>query len=436
MFLPSPKYSLALLFLIASATLQPLPALAHDEPQKRTISLVATGAVKTTPDKVDISTGVTSEAKSAREALDQNTEAMAKVVEALKGEGIEPKDIQTTNFSVSPVYEQRKEGTAPFIVGYRVTNAVRITVRDTKKLGAILDKVVSLGANQVDSIEFGVDDPEALKDEARKLALKNVTDKPVRYVVNTHFHFDHAHGNQVFPEGVEIIGHEFTRDKLMAGASKSGRSWDLFVSGLPARITEMEAELKAAQDASDQTKAEELKKNIEVQKHYQDATGAIDVTPPTTTLSQRMTLFRGGREIQLLYFGRGHTGGDVVVYLPLEKVVATGDLMTAGLSYMGDGYLEEWADTLEELKSLDFEVVLPGHGQAFREREKIDYFQAYLRDLSKKIAKMRADGVSAKDAAQQIDMTSHAAHFPTITGPGVHPHAVERAYALLEGAEQ
>jgi len=181
MFLPSPKYSLALLFLIASATLQPLPALAHDEPQKRTISLVATGAVKTTPDKVDISTGVTSEAKSAREALDQNTEAMAKVVEALKGEGIEPKDTQTTNFSVSPVYEQRNEGTAPFIVGYRVTNAVRITVRDTKKLGAILDKVVSLGANQIDSIEFGVEEPEVLKDEARKLALKTVTDNAKLY---------------------------------------------------------------------------------------------------------------------------------------------------------------------------------------------------------------------------------------------------------------
>jgi cyclase len=266
--------------------------------------------------------------------------------------------------------------------------------------------------------------------------LKNITDKPVRYVVNTHFHFDHAHGNQVFPEGVEIIGHEFTREKLVSGASKSGRSWALFVGGLPANIAKLEADLKAARDASDQTKAEEIEKNIAVQKHYQDATGAIEVTPPTTTLSQRMTLFRGGREIQLLYFGRGHTGGDVVVYLPQEKVLATGDLLTAGLSYMGDGYLEEWADTLEELKSLDFDVVLPGHGQAFREKEKIDYFQAYLRDLSQKIAMMHADGVSAADAAQNIDMTSHAAHFPTITGPGVHPHAVERAYALLDGNEQ
>jgi hypothetical protein len=170
-----------LVLVAASLPLKTPAALAHDEPQKRTISLVATGAVKTTQDKVDISTGVTSEAKSAREALDQNTEAMAKVVEALKGEGIEPKDIQTTNFSVSPVYEQRKEGTAPFVVGYRVTNQVRITLHDTKKLGAILDKVVTLGSNQIDSVEFGVEEPEALKDEARKIALKNVTDNAKLY---------------------------------------------------------------------------------------------------------------------------------------------------------------------------------------------------------------------------------------------------------------
>jgi hypothetical protein len=81
-------------------------------------------------------------------------------------------------------------------------------------------------------------------------------------------------------------------------------------------------------------------------------------------------------------------------------------------------------------------VVLPGHGQAFREREKIDFFQAYLRDLSPKIAQLHKEGVSAADAAKQIDMTAHAAHFPTITGPGVHPHAVERAYALLDGTER
>jgi uncharacterized protein YggE len=174
------KYLLAL-SLLAFTPLQALPALAHDGPDKRTISLSASGAVKTTPDKVDISTGVTTEAKTAREALDQNTEAMTKVVEALKADGIDAKDIQTVNFSIGPVYEQKAEGKPPVVVGYRVTNQVRITLHDIKKLGAILDKVVTLGANQIDGIEFGVEEPEALKDEARKLALKNVTDNAKLY---------------------------------------------------------------------------------------------------------------------------------------------------------------------------------------------------------------------------------------------------------------
>ena len=177
--LPSPKSTLALLSLLAFAPLQ--AALAHDAPDRRTISLSASGAVKTTPDKVDISSGVTTEAKAAREALDRNTEAMAKVVEALKADGIEAKDIQTINFSVGPVYEIKAEGRPPEVVGYRVTNQVRITLHDIGKLGAILDKVVTLGANQIDAIEFGVEEPEALKDEARKLALKNVTDNARLY---------------------------------------------------------------------------------------------------------------------------------------------------------------------------------------------------------------------------------------------------------------
>jgi uncharacterized protein YggE len=183
--LPSSKYLLALavVLLLSLAPLRPLPALAHDHVDKRTLSLVASGAIKTTPDKVDISTGVTSEAKTAREALDQNSEAMTKVIEALKAEGIELKDIQTTNFSVSPVYDQKPydKPQPPVVVGYRVTNQVRISLHDTKKLGAILDKVVTLGSNQIDAIEFGVDEPEALKDEARKLALKNVTDNAKLY---------------------------------------------------------------------------------------------------------------------------------------------------------------------------------------------------------------------------------------------------------------
>jgi len=167
------KLILPALALLASFLSVEVPEALADAPEKRTISLSATGTVKTKPDKVDITTGVTSEGQTARDALDKNTEAMAKVVAGLKEAGIEPKDIQTTNFSVSPIYEQKKQGQAAFITGYRVTNQVHITVRDTGKLGDILDTVVGLGANQIGSISFGVSEPEALKDEARKQAMRN-----------------------------------------------------------------------------------------------------------------------------------------------------------------------------------------------------------------------------------------------------------------------
>ena len=173
MTLKSARFLVVLVTLLAAGANVAAPALA-DEPPKRTLSLAATGAVKTAPDEVAISTGVTSEAGGAREALEKNSAAMTRVVEALKGDGLDPKDIQTTDFSVQPIYEERKEGQSQQrIIGYRVTNSVRLVLDDTAKLGAILDKVVSLGANQIGAIEFGVAEPEALKDEARKLAMSN-----------------------------------------------------------------------------------------------------------------------------------------------------------------------------------------------------------------------------------------------------------------------
>jgi uncharacterized protein len=162
----------ASLALLLAAIAAASPVLADDTP-KRTISLSATGAIKTPPDKVDISTGVTSQAVTARQALAKNTEAMSQVVAALKADGIDPKDIQTSNFSVSPLYEDREENRSPKIIGYQVTNSVRITVHDIGKLGDILDKVVTLGANDVGAIDFGIDEPEALKDKARQLAMAN-----------------------------------------------------------------------------------------------------------------------------------------------------------------------------------------------------------------------------------------------------------------------
>ena len=231
--------------------------------------------------------------------------------------------------------------------------------------------------------------------------LGAVTEKPVRHVVNTHFHFDHAHGNQIYPDDVEVIGHEFTREAL-AGGESVGRTYQGFLGPMDA------------------------------QPGFTAGQEGLVPTPPNVTLSERMTLFRGDREIRLLFFGRGHTGGDVVVYLPAERVLITGDLLLPGVPFMGDGFPAEWVGTLEQLKALDFDVIVPGHGAPFRDRAKIDHLQAYLGDLWTRVSEAHGQGVSAEDAATSIDMSDHAEHYPSITGPGVPVTAVLRIYELLQ----
>ena len=259
--------------------------------------------------------------------------------------------------------------------------------------------------------------------------VEALTDKPVRFVVNTHYHFDHAHGNQIYPPEVHVIGHEVTREMLMNGGSR-GRSYEMFVGTLPQQIEQMEVQLASTETDAERT---ELENRLLYMRNYLEGQNGLEPTGPNTTLSERMTLFRGAREIRLLFFGRGHTGGDVVVHLPQERLLVTGDLITAGIPYMGDGYLEEWVETLEHLKSLEFDWILPGHGSPYRERERIDWLQAYIRDLQQQAVSLHAQGLSFEEAAERIDMTGHADHYPNITGPGVPAVTVQRIFELLDG---
>jgi len=105
------------------------------------------------------------------------------------------------------------------------------------------------------------------------------------------------------------------------------------------------------------------------------------------------------------------------------------------LSYMGDSYPEEWVATLERLKAIDFDTVMPGHGVVFTGKGKIDAFQRYLRDVQKQATELKKAGVPADTAAQRIDMRAFAADFPQIRGAGIDPAAVRRIYALADHPE-
>ena len=146
---------------------------ADDKPAERYVSVSATGSVAADPDMASVSTGVIVEADTAKEALARNSTVMAKLIDGLKALGIAPADIQTTSLNVEPRYVQAKDGRPSSINGYRVVNQVRLTVREVKRLGEILDGAIGLGANQINGIAFDVSNAETLKDEARKLAMVN-----------------------------------------------------------------------------------------------------------------------------------------------------------------------------------------------------------------------------------------------------------------------
>lgn len=155
---------------------------------QRTLSVGGTGRVSAAPDVADVSMGVVSEAATAREALTANNAAMAKLRETITGLGIADKDVQTTGINLSPRYSQppqprpgqlapQQQDTTPRIVGYSVTNSVRVTARDLAKLGQILDAVVTAGANQMHGISFRVEASEAKLDEARAKAVADAKRK-------------------------------------------------------------------------------------------------------------------------------------------------------------------------------------------------------------------------------------------------------------------
>jgi len=145
--------------------------------------------------------------------------------------------------------------------------------------------------------------------------VKTVTDKGVKYIINTHHHSDHSGGNTRFIEVAEIISHKNARANIVAGKQTGAPS-----SMKPARIT------------------------------FTDET----------------SVFLGGKEVRARYFGRGHTNGDVIVYFPAQRVIHTGDLMagvTPLIDYNGGGSIVEWSKTIDAaMAALDFDKVIPGHG--------------------------------------------------------------------------
>jgi glyoxylase-like metal-dependent hydrolase (beta-lactamase superfamily II) len=165
---------------------------------------------------------------------------------------------------------------------------------------------------------------------ARRLIedVRKLTDKPIRYVIDTHSHWDHSWGNEEFPDST-IIGHANCRAEML---------------DLEAREWWMNRVVSSGESWSEEAKT-------------------VNVTPPNLTFDEKMSLYFAGRRIDLLYLGRAHTSGDVFIHLPDDRLLFTGDVaQDGGVPFMLDGYLEDWVGTDTRLTELDCERFMAGHG--------------------------------------------------------------------------
>jgi uncharacterized protein len=168
------KFYTFVVLVLAVFTAASAIAQTSDLPGSRqpAITVAGTGESHGKPDFAQVQLGVVTEAPTAAEALKKNNEAMSQLIIMIRKRGIEDKDLQTVQFNVAPRYKYDKnQQEPPKIAGYQVTNEVHVKVRNLLALGAFLDETVSLGANQVRGISFGVAEPAQYMDEARKKAI-------------------------------------------------------------------------------------------------------------------------------------------------------------------------------------------------------------------------------------------------------------------------
>ncbi len=263
--------------------------------------------------------------------------------------------------------------------------------------------------------------------------IKTVTNKPVKFVVNSHFHWDHYQGNQAYPSswpsGVEIISSEATRESIQhRGIPRVKHE----ILTMPTEIEKLKADLAKATDAKQK---EEIQENLRQAEAYLAELKQMQFTLPTLTFDRSLILHRKSRTVEILWLGKAHTDGDVFVYLRKEKVIASGDALHGWTPFMGDSYPYDWIETLDNAEKLDFDYVIGGHGDVMRGKEKFELWKRYFRDIMAETAEAFARGATLDEARKRLAPLLQAKYgdkFPDTFPKDVIPN-IEKAYRVVSG---
>jgi glyoxylase-like metal-dependent hydrolase (beta-lactamase superfamily II) len=246
--------------------------------------------------------------------------------------------------------------------------------------------------------------------------IRRLTPLPVRYVVNTHWHGDHTQGNRAYREafpGVLFLAHRNTREDV----EKRGIP-DLAeqLRTVPQQIDAAEKQLASGlrrdgQPLSDAQK-EQLRGAIARRTaHLAQLRDVGEVAVPDVTSEDTLTLHRGADPVRLLHFP-GHTRGDVVIHLPRQRVLITGDLLD-DLPFTGHGSPAALVQTLDQFALLEWDVMIPGHGSVRRGREHLQQVRALFASVVEQTRAGIAAGLSKEDTVKRVDVEPFEKYFVT-----------------------
>ncbi len=272
--------------------------------------------------------------------------------------------------------------------------------------------------------------------------IRKLTSKPVRYLVDTHWHGDHINGNRAYKEafpGVQILAHRNTREDIEKRAVPALKE-DL--EAIPKNIARWQSMVDTGKQPNGQpvsdAQKEQLRGRIERSNANLAQLQSVGEIPlPDVTFADSLTIYRRAGEIRLLHF-LGHTRGDVVVYLPAEGVLVTGDLLD-DLPYTGHGSPSALVGTLDALAKLDWQVMIPGHGGPKQGKEHLQQVRALFASVVQQANDSFKAGLSEEDAVKKANLDVYEKYFVTDDASRRYwgffmVEAVKRAYQEARGA--
>lgn len=228
---------------------------------------------------------------------------------------------------------------------------------------------------------------------------KDVSEKPVRYLVNSHFHWDHTQGDLAYKKAnpqVHIIASDATKQLLNELQRDRLRE---SLNSVPGLVEAAKARLSRAKTPQERDWANEQIRQLTA---YQAEMKSYPLELPTLTFAKAYEIKDASGDLELAFNGKAHTAGDIQVFSPAKRVVASGDAIIGFLPNINDGYPRPWPTTIDSVAVWKFDNIIAGHGPVQHGRDRMGQFRNYIEDLTARVERAKKAGTPLADLQKTI----------------------------------